>query len=66
MPHHRDERMAKAAAALRINPRDPSDFRLADLLDRLADLAPYWHEPYAAPFVPVIEAGARIADEVLR
>lgn len=34
---------------------------LADLMDQLADLAPYWHEPYAAPFVPIIEAGVRAA-----
>jgi hypothetical protein len=34
---------------------------MATLLDRLADLAPYWAEPYAAPFVPIIEAGVHVA-----
>lgn len=34
---------------------------LADLLEQLGELAPYWNEPYAAPFVPIIEAGLRLA-----
>jgi hypothetical protein len=39
---------------------------LARMLERLAPLAPYWHEAYAAPFVPIIEQGVRLAQEVLR
>jgi hypothetical protein len=38
---------------------------LAELLTRLANLAPYWHEPYAAPFVPIIESGVRLAGAIL-
>lgn len=35
---------------------------VADWLDLMAaDYAPYWAEPYAAPFVPVIEKAYQIA-----
>lgn len=39
---------------------------LARMLERLAPLCPYWHEAYAAPFVPIIEQGIRLAQEILR
>lgn len=39
---------------------------VADWLDLMAeDYAPYWSEPYAAPFVPVIEKAYRIASAYL-
>jgi hypothetical protein len=35
---------------------------VADLLGLIGtDYAPYWQEPYAAPFVPVIEKALRVA-----
>jgi len=44
----------------------PVGANLADLLEAIAPLAPYWAEPYAAPFVPVIEKALRVAREILR
>jgi hypothetical protein len=44
----------------------PVALALAQMLERLAPLAPYWHEDYAAPFVPIIEQGMRVADAILR
>ena len=39
---------------------------LADWLELMAtDYAPYWSEPYAAPFVPVIEKAYLVADAIL-
>lgn len=44
----------------------PVALAMAEMLERLAPLAQYWHEPYAAPFVPIIESGMRLARAVLR
>lgn len=61
-----DQRLIRAAKAMRRD-HGPDHERhemwaeMATLMERLADLAPYWHEPYAAPFVPIIEAGVRAA-----
>lgn len=44
----------------------PVALAVADWLDLMAeDYAPYWSEPYAAPFVPVIEKAYRLADLIL-
>jgi len=44
---------------------DPGFVRsVAEMLERLAELAPHWAEPYAAPFVPIIESGVRVARAV--
>lgn len=64
----RDTRLVAAADRLR-DPMlcnvDPGFVNaVAELLDRLALLAPYWAQPYAAPFVPVIEAGVGVAAAV--
>lgn len=62
----RDKRMIDAATRMRAahgpgHARHSMWAAMAGLLERLAELAPFWHEPYAAPFVPIIEAGVRVA-----
>lgn len=61
-----DQRLTAAAARMREDhgadhERYEMWQQMATLLDHLAELAPYWAEPYAAPFVPIIEAGVRVA-----
>ncbi len=63
-----DARMVRAAAVLRAASVDgvAADRELvASLLERMAPLAVWWHEPYAAPWVPVIEAATRVAVQVV-
>jgi hypothetical protein len=43
---------------------DPLTRSAVKLLERIGELEPYWAEPYAAPFVPVMEAGIQFAAEV--
>lgn len=63
-----DQRLVRAAARLRdpmlcnVNPGFVQ--AVAELLERLAPLAPYWAEPYAAPFVPVIESAVKVTTAI--
>lgn len=63
-----DSRLTAAAGLLRAATADgvaPDRELVAALLEELAPLAVYWREPYAAPFVPVIQAAVRVAGQVL-
>jgi hypothetical protein len=67
---HPDERRQRRAAELlrqrpELMPLPPGAPPLADLLEELAPLAPYWGEPYAAPFVPIIAKALRLARAIL-
>lgn len=55
------ERLRLAAAMLRLRGEPGDDFtaRMAELCEPIAI---YWAEPYAAPFVPMLEASLRLAD----
>ena len=63
-----DQRLVRAAARLRdpmlCNVNPGFVHAVAELLERLAPLAPYWAEPYAAPFVPVIESAVRVSGAI--
>lgn len=63
------DKIATAVSLLRANPTDAyyAEFvaLTAELLARIAPLAPYWSEPYAAPFVPIIEQASRLADWIV-
>lgn len=57
------ERLKLAAATLR-NRGLPGDEHTAKMLELCEPIAIYWAEPYAAPFVPLLEAALRLARAV--
>lgn len=57
------ERLKNAAAALRDRGL-PGDQHAARMLELCEPIATYWAEPYAAPFVPLLEAALRLAKAV--
>lgn len=57
------ERLKAAAGALR-NRGLPGDVHAAKMLELCEPIAIYWMEPYAAPFVPLLEAALRLARAV--
>lgn len=55
------ERLNTAAAALR-DRRLPGDEHAARMLELCEPIAVHWAQPYAAPFVPLLEAALHLAD----
>lgn len=58
-----DDRLTNGAAALRQR-NAPGDEHAARMLELCQPIAQFWHEPYAAPFVPLLEAALRLAKGV--
>ncbi len=58
------ERLRAGAVALRSLGR-PGDEHAARMLELCAPIATHWTEPYAAPFVPLLESALRLAKAVM-
>ncbi len=63
MPESNADRLKTAAAALRERGH-PGDEHAARMLELCEPIAIYWSEPYAAPFVPLLESALRLAKAV--
>lgn len=57
------DRLKAGAAALRELGR-PGDEHAARMLELCGPIAMFWTEPYAAPFVPLLESALRLAAAV--
>lgn len=64
MPEKNADRLNSAAAALRKR-GFPGDEHAARMLELCEPIATYWSEPYAAPFVPLLESALRLTRVVL-
>lgn len=59
-----DSRLLGAVEVLRGGRTEINPDLVADLLEVLAPLATYWHETYAAPFVPVFQSAIRLSVQI--
>lgn len=57
------ERLKLAATALRERGL-PGDEHAARMVELCEPIATFWMEPYAAPFVPMLEAALKLANEL--
>lgn len=57
------DRLKAGAVALRVLGR-PGDEHAARMLELCEPIATHWTEPYAAPFVPLLESALRLAKSV--
>lgn len=64
MPEKNADKLMKAADALRKR-GFPGDEHAARMLELCEPIATFWMEPYAAPFVPLLESALRLTRTIL-